>query len=208
MILLRATNLAAAYEGRRIFAGIDLNLGAGAYALVGPNGSGKSTLLRLLAGGQLPSAGSVAIAGYDLARSPLPARRALSYVPDDMPAYPFMTGREFLSFVASAKAVSLGVTVEALIDVFALAQHLDQRVGAISLGTQKKLLLAAGWIGQPQLLLLDEPSNALDAIARDALIERIRQDRAHAVILFASHDAEFIEATGATTIAMPALLAA
>ena len=206
MMLLEAHNLAAAYDGRTIFSGLALRLGPGVYALQGRNGSGKSTLLRLLAGAHRPAAGSITVAGHDLRREPLAARRALAYVPDETPAYPFMSGADFLRLVREAKGVGAEPVVEGLLDAFGLAPFLGQRFDAISLGTQKKLLLAAGWIGDPQLILLDEPSNALDAAARDALIARIREDRGRRVTLFASHDAEFVAATGATVIGLDSLI--
>jgi heme-transporting ATPase len=208
MTLLAAHDLAAAYDGRMVFSGLDLALGPGAHALTGHNGSGKSTLLRLLAGAQAPAAGRVTIAGLDLARDGLAARRQLSYAPDDNPAYPFMRGRELLTMVAAAKGVALGPVVDRLLAAFALSAQLDQRVDGLSLGTQKKLLLAAAWIGAPRVILLDEPSNGLDLAARDALVERIRLDAAQAAILLATHDEAFIEATGARVVTLPERAAA
>ncbi|MBN9304967.1 MAG: hypothetical protein BGO82_10340 [Devosia sp. 67-54] len=202
MTLLAAHDLAAGYDGRVVFSGIGLTLGPGAYALVGRNGSGKSTLLRVLAGAQQPMAGRVIVAGHDLARAPLAARRQLAYAPDDMPAYPFMRGRELLAMVAAAKRVTPGPVVEALLATFALLPYLDERVDALSLGTQKKLLLAAAWIGAPRVILLDEPSNALDTGARDALIGRIRSDAVGAAVLFATHDDAFVAATGAEVLTL------
>ena len=208
MTVLAARNLAAAYDGRTIFAGLDLDLAPGVYALTARNGTGKSTLLRLLAGAQRPSSGSVSIGGYDVAGDPFAARRLLSYEPNETPAYPFMTGAEFLRLVRGAKGAGADPVVDGLLDSFGLAPHLATRTDAMSLGTQKKLLLAAGWIGQPHVILLDEPSNALDAAARTALIARIRADADHAVILFASHDADFVAATGAKIIPPETLAAA
>src|SRR6185437_7938076 len=152
--------LAVAYAGRTIFAGLDLSLDAGTYALTGRNGTGKSTLLRLLSGAQRPSAGRVSIDGHDLVRDPIAARQRLSYVPDESPAYPFMTGAELLHLVSTARRAGPDPLVDELVTAFGLAAHLGARFDAISLGTQKKLLLAAGWIGRPRVILLDEPSNA------------------------------------------------
>lgn len=205
MILLDARGLAAAYDGRTVFAGLDLQLEPGAYALQGRNGSGKSTLLRALAGAHRPASGTVSIAGHDLQRVPLAARRALSYVPDESPVYPFMSGAEFLHFVAAAKSTEPDETASALIDTLGLAPYLHNRFDALSLGTQKKLLLAAGWIGAPQVLLLDEPSNGLDAGARDLLAARIAADSTDKAILFATHDNEFIARTGADTLSFEEL---
>lgn len=204
MTLLDARDLTAAYDGRTIFSSVSLALDPGIYALTGANGSGKSTLLRLLAGAQTPAAGTIQIAGHDLTRSPLAARRLLSYAPDDSPAYPFMTGAEFLRLVAAAKSATPGPAADSLVAAFGLAPFLGERMDALSLGTQKKLVLAAAWIGEPRVILLDEPSNALDDVSRRALIDRIAIDSARAAIVFASHDAEFIAETGATVLALPA----
>lgn len=198
MTLLAVHDLAAAYGGRRIFSGVNLDLGPGAYALTGPNGSGKSTLLRMLAGAQRPAQGKIVVAGHDLLRDPIAARGCLSYAPDDSPAYPFMTGSEFLRLVAAAKSTVPGPAADSLIAAFGLAPFLDERMDALSLGTQKKLVLAAAWIGDPQVILLDEPSNALDAASRVALVARIAIDAAKSVILFASHEADFVAETNAT----------
>jgi ABC-type multidrug transport system ATPase subunit len=205
MTLLDARDLAAAYDGRPVFSGVNLDLDPGIYALTGPNGSGKSTLLRLLAGAQRPAQGSIRIAGHDLVRDPVAARRQLSYAPDDSPAYPFMTGSEFLRMVAAAKSTTPGPIVDSLIAAFGLAPFLDQRFDGLSLGTQKKLVLAAAWIGDPRVILLDEPSNALDAASRAALVARAAIDSAKAVILFASHEAEFVAQTKARVLPLERL---
>jgi ABC-type multidrug transport system ATPase subunit len=203
--LLRCENLGASYDGRSIFSGVSLDLGPGAYALQGANGSGKSTLLRLLAGAQSSVAGSVWIAGQDLAREPLAARQTLAYVPDESPIYPFMTGNELLRFVAAAKRVTPGDELARLTTAFGLAAQMEQRFDAMSLGTQKKVLLAATAIGTSRVLLLDEPSNGLDTAARDVLANRILALSGEATILFASHDAGFVAATGATVLTMAQL---
>jgi ABC-type multidrug transport system ATPase subunit len=204
MIRLDARNLAAGYDRRTVFANLDLTLEPGAYALQGRNGSGKSTLLRVLAGAHRARSGTVTVAGHDLDRDPVAARRSLSYVPDESPVYPFMTGTEFLRFVATAKGASEADV--GLIDAFGLPPYMAERVDALSLGTQKKLLLAAGWIGAPQVLLLDEPSNGLDIAAREILAARIAADSADKAILFATHDAEFIAQTGARVLHLDALV--
>ncbi|HEY4200715.1 MAG TPA: ABC transporter ATP-binding protein [Devosiaceae bacterium] len=205
--LLRCTDLAAHYGGRTIFTAASLSLGAGAYALQGANGSGKSTLLRLLAGARQPTRGTVLIAGTDLDLKAEAARLLLSYVPDESPVYPFMTGREFLQFVAAAKRTTLGRAVQGLVSDFVLQPHLDTRFDAMSLGTQKKLLLAAAWIGEPRVMLMDEPSNGLDQATRDILAESLRATASTATVLYATHDADFIAATGASVITMNQIVA-
>jgi ABC-2 type transport system ATP-binding protein len=204
--VLVGEGLGAAYEGREIFGSLDCAFATGVHALRGTNGIGKSTLLRLLAGAQPADAGRVWIDGIDLRQAPEDAKRRLSYVPDESPIYPFMTGEELLHFVAAAKRGRIDATVDALIDGFDLARHLHTRFDAMSLGTRKKMMLCAAWIGAPRLLLLDEPSNGLDPASRDHLILAVRHWGRDNAILFSAHDEEFVSACGAAVIEMRSLL--
>ncbi|MHB8883908.1 MAG: ATP-binding cassette domain-containing protein [Methylovirgula sp.] len=199
-ILLKFDGLGASYGNRSVFDSASLALPAGLHALQGSNGLGKSTLLRLLAGAQLPDHGQIWINGASLTRSPQVARRALSYVPDETPIYPFMTGSDFLRFVAAVKKADLDATISNLINNFDLNPHLDTRFDAMSLGTQKKMLLCAAFIGAPKVLLVDEPSNGLDHASRGCLIGLFRAWRDRSAILFTTHDGDFITETGATPI--------
>jgi ABC-2 type transport system ATP-binding protein len=205
-ILLRCENLAASYDGRVVFRSANLALEAGLYALQGANGIGKSTLLRLLAGAQEPDCGEVWIGSTSLTRQPRAARRLLSYVPAESPIYPFMTGRDLLRFVASVKDAGLGEPITGIVDAFGLTTHFDTRFDAMSLGTQKKMLLCAGFIGAPRIILADEPSNGLDHVSRAHLAHLWDQSRGSGTVLFTSHDAAFIDEVGAARIAMEDLL--
>lgn len=133
--ILRFERLAASYGRRVVFTSASLALAAGVYALQGTNGSGKSTLLRLLAGAQPADKGEVWIDGASLTRSPRTTRQLLSYMPDESPIYPFMTGRELLQFVATVKKADASAAISDLIDDFGLLPHLDTRFDAMSLGT-------------------------------------------------------------------------
>ena len=206
--LLAGEGLRACYAGREIFAALDCAFATGVHALRGENGIGKSTLLRLLAGAQPADAGLVRIDGIDLARAPERAKMRLSYVPDESPIYPFMTGEALLHFVAAAKRTTIDATVDGLVGGFDLAPHLRTRFDAMSLGTRKKMMLCAAWIGAPKVPLLDEPSNGLDLDLRDHLIRLVRHCGRDNAILFAAHDEEFVSACGATVIEMRSLIGA
>ncbi|GAA4487520.1 ABC transporter ATP-binding protein [Gluconacetobacter asukensis] len=197
--------LLASVRGRTIFDGLGLDLGPGVHALRGENGIGKSTLLRMLAGAQPIEAGRVLIDGIDLMQAPEDARRRLAYVPDESPVYPFMTGEDLLRFVAAARRMAIGPDIRAMIGGFDLERHLRTRFDAMSLGTRKKMLLCAAWIGAPPVLLLDEPSNGLDRAARDDLARLLRQAGRDRMVLYASHDEDFIAASDAATIGMLSL---
>ena len=204
--MLRFEGLDKSYGERKIFHNTSYSLDCGVYALQGSNGIGKSTLLKLLSGAEALDAGEVWINGTSLIRSPLAAKQRLSYAPDDCPIYPFMTGRALLNFVAMTKKVELGPDILDLVHDFGLNVYLDTRIDAMSLGTQKKFLLSAAWIGDPQVLFLDEPSNGLDAEARE-LVVRLFQERQHrSTVLFSAHDADFVVATNATVLTMDHIL--
>jgi ABC-2 type transport system ATP-binding protein len=204
--VLACEGLGASYEGREIFRSLHCAFAAGVHALRGMNGIGKSTLLRVLAGAQPADAGRVWIDGIDLMQAPEDAKRRLSYVPDESPIYPFMTGEELLHFVAAVKRTGIDATVDGLIGAFDLDRHLRTRFDAMSLGTQKKMMLCAAWIGIPRVMLLDEPSNGLDLASRDHLIRLMQHWGRKSAILFAAHDEEFVSACGAAVIEMSSLL--
>lgn len=204
--MLRFEGLDKSYGERKIFHNISYSMDCGMYALQGSNGIGKSTLLKLLSGAEPPDAGEVWINGTSLIRSPLAAKQHLSYVPDDCPIYPFMTGRALLNFIAMTKKVELGPDILDLVHDFGLNNYLDTRINAMSLGTQKKFLLSAAWIGDPQVLFLDEPSNGLDVKARELLVHLFQERQHRSTILFSAHDADFVAATDATVLTMDHIL--
>ena len=101
--MLRCTGISKSYGNRQIFHDLNYHLASGIYAIQGRNGIGKSTLLGVLAGAIEADAGEVWINGISMNTSPLSARQRLSYVPDESPIYPFMSGHDLLDFVAMAK---------------------------------------------------------------------------------------------------------
>ena len=200
-ILLAAEGLSMRYGGQVVFEDLQLAFGAGAVALVGRNGAGKSTLLALLAGVEAPQAGRVLVCGHDLARGQ-GARAALAWVPDASVAYDFMTGDEFLRMVQALRGCA--GPHAALLEGFGIAAYLGARFGDMSLGTRKKFMLAAGLIGDAQVVLMDEPTNGIDADARAFLLDQIKARAHERLVLFSTHDRDLIALTGARVQALPA----
>ncbi len=198
--MLRFEQVCKSYGARRVLHNAGYHFALGAFALRGPNGVGKSTLLGVLGGALQADGGAVWIDGQSLRDAPAAARSRLAYAPDECPVYPFMSGRELLAFVAYAKRCALTPEVMEIVARFGLDMHLDTRCGAMSLGTQKKLMLAAAWIGNSRVMLFDEPSNGLDAAARLVLIELLLARSAASAILVSTHDHDFAQAIGATVI--------
>ncbi len=203
--MLDLQGVSKSYGSRTLFRDVTHHFGPGLFALQGPNGIGKSTLLALLSGAQPMDAGDVWVHGHSLRRTPVAAKRRLSYVPDECPVYPFLTGRQFLELVASVKRCALATPVIDLVEQFGLGPYIDIRFDAMSLGTQKKFLLTAAWIGDPSVMLVDEPDNALDAASTNLLAARYRDMAEEKLVLFSTHNREFAAAAGAEVVTLATL---
>ena len=158
--------------------------------LLGPNGSGKSTILRVLAGYLPPSAGTVRIAGIDMAADSLAARMQVGYVPEDAPLYDSMRVTEFLHFMATIKGVpgraqrgAVGAAAERL----ELGPVLGMAIGKLSRGYRQRVAIAQALVNDPPLLILDEPTNALDAYQVIAVRALVRSLAGRRTVLVASH---------------------
>lgn len=164
--IVLARDLVKAYGSRRVVDGVSFEVRANeVVGLLGPNGSGKSTILRMLTGYLKPTSGSVSVAGYDVVSHGLEARGRLGYVPEDVPLYTHMRVREFLEFmgrVRGAAGAGVGRTVDRAIERLALGRVRDMIIGKLSRGYRQRVAIAQALLGEPQLLVLDEPTNGLD----------------------------------------------
>ena len=136
-------------------------------ALLGPNGSGKSTLMRVLTGYISPTAGRVLIDGIDVAERPAAARRRIGYLPEQVSLYPELTVRRYLAFVAEVKGLrgrARSDAVDAAIQRCGLADVADRLAGKLSKGYRQRVGLAQAVIGDPDILVLDEPTVGLDPV--------------------------------------------
>jgi len=158
--------------------------------LLGPNGSGKSTILRVLAGYLPPSAGNVRIAGIDVAADSLAARMRIGYVAEDAPLYDGMRVVEFLHFMAAIKGVggrAARAAVSAAAEQLDLGPVLGMSIGKLSRGYRQRVAIAQALVNDPRVLILDEPTNALDAYQVIAVRALIRSLAGRRTVLVASH---------------------
>jgi ABC-2 type transport system ATP-binding protein len=158
--------------------------------LLGPNGSGKSTILRILAGYLQPTAGTVRIAGVDVASDSVAARQQVGYVPEDAPLYDGMRVGEFLRFMAAIKGLpgrAVHAAVAAAVARLDLAPVLGLPIGKISRGYRQRVAIAQALVNDPPLLILDEPTNALDAYQVIGVRELVRSMAGRRTVLLASH---------------------
>jgi len=181
--------------------GISLQVKPGeAVALLGTNGAGKTTLLRILATLLLPTSGSAVVAGFDAAREPAAVRRHLGYHAGSDPGfYARLTGGENLRFFGRLNHLSnsfLRARIPALVDRFELGSTLDRQVRTLSSGTIQRLSLVRAILHQPKVLLLDEPTRSLDALAAADFRRFLKSEvlaRQGTSLLFASHTLPEIE---------------
>jgi ABC-2 type transport system ATP-binding protein len=164
---------------------------------LGPNGAGKSTTMKMLAGFLAPSSGSAAVCGFDVQQQPILAKSQLGYLPEGASAYPDMTPRGFLGFVAAirgfdgaerAKRIAIAVERANLQDV------LEQPIDTLSKGFKRRVGLAQALIHDPKVLVLDEPTDGLDPNQKfevRRLIEAMAADKA---IVVSTHILEEVEA--------------
>src|ERR1700724_539427 len=178
---------------------LDLTVHRGeVFCLFGPNGSGKTTFLRMLAGYISPSAGRITVAGHDVVRDGLAAKRKIGYVPETVPLYGHMRVGEFLRFMARLRGVASGAVeaaVERVVHLLALGEVVRKPVRVLSRGYRQRTALAQALVHEPEILVLDEPTNGLDPRQIIEMRGLIRSLSGRHTILMSSHILTEIEKT-------------
>jgi ABC-2 type transport system ATP-binding protein len=186
-----ADQLTKWYGSRLAVDRVSLHVEAGAVmGLLGPNGSGKTTILRILTGYVLPSSGSARIAGFDVVDDALAARARIGYVPEDIPLYPWMSVRELLAFMARLKGLTgraVTSSIEAVIERLGLGDVRRVLIGKLSRGYRQRVAIAQALLGDPALLILDEPTNGLDPRQIIEMRGHIRALAGERTVLVTSH---------------------
>jgi Cu-processing system ATP-binding protein len=209
--LMQATGpVVVAMEGvRRTFGRVEavkdvsFTLSAGeTVALIGHNGAGKTTLMKLMLGLIRPTAGEVRVMGADPASRAFAARNALGFVPEHLGFNGALTGRETLAFYARLKGQARG-TIATLLERVGLSHAADRAVSTYSKGMRQRLGLAQALLGEPRLLLLDEPTTGLDPQLRRQLYEIVEELReSGACVLLSSHALTELEGRAGRIIIM------
>ena len=184
--LLTASQLSKTFGTFTAVNKVDIHINAGEMiALAGHNGAGKSTLMKMLLGLLTPTSGSISINGHSA--TSLAARQLIGYLPETVALYPNMTGFETLDFFADLKHVSRERNRELLTRV-GIIEAAKKRVGTYSKGMRQRLALAQALLGQPKILLLDEPTTGLDPASRADFYRILNELRAQGTaILLSSH---------------------
>jgi ABC-2 type transport system ATP-binding protein len=187
-MLLQTDHLTKNYGAFRALDALTLSLNPGEIlGLLGPNGSGKSTALRLLLGFLKPTSGHAAVAGHDCWRDGVNARRHVAYLPGELRLYENMTGRQLVSFLGRLRRQIAPPDVTAFL-AGRLEIDLDRPIVHLSSGMKRKVALLQVLLPRVPLIIMDEPTNALDPTMRDELLAQLKDARQRGqAVLFSSH---------------------
>lgn len=163
---------------------------------LGPNGAGKSTTMKLITNFVLPDFGQAFVNGYNVVKDPLKARESLGYLPENAPLYDDMSVLDFLGFVAEVRGLS-GATkkqnIDRVIELTALEKVIHQQTGTLSKGFKRRVALAQSIIHDPQVLIMDEPTDGLDPNQKFEVRQLIRQMSKDKVIILSTHILEEVD---------------
>jgi len=166
--------------------------------LLGPNGAGKTTLMKILTGYLEPDAGSVKIHGIDMLRDPEAAQRHIGYLPENAPLYGEMLVQEYLEMMAAMRGVPAETRRDRVIDAVratGLVDRVVQPIRTLSKGYKQRVGIAQAIIHQPQILILDEPTNGLDPAQIVEIRELIRRLAEKTTVMLSTHILSEVEAT-------------
>ena len=195
---LAISELTKAYGKQVVIRDLNLTVERGeVFGFIGRNGTGKSTTIGCMVGLKPFKKGRILIGGHDIQQDTIEAKKLLGYVPSEPSCYEMMTGREFLSFIASAfglTAEAFDTRIQELVARFDFNPvDLDRRIGHYSLGMKQKISLMSALVHDPLLWVLDEPTIGLDAPATAELAHTLRQQAKEGRSVFiTSHSIEFV----------------
>ncbi len=197
--MIEIHNLTKQY-GREALAlrGINLEIGAGMFGLVGPNGAGKTTLMRIVAGLLRPTDGRVTLFGHDMssAKGKLAAKEGLGYLPQEFGFYPELTAVQFLDYIAILKGIRSRVErqrqVAEALEKVRLTDQAQRKLKNFSGGMKRRVGIAQALLGEPRLLIVDEPTAGLDPEERVRLRNLLAEMAGRCTVILSTHIIEDI----------------
>lgn len=195
---IAVTELRKVYGGKAAVDGLTLSVPQGCfYGFLGPNGAGKTTTIRMLMGVAPPTSGVISILGLPLESHPVEIKRRIGLVPDETLLFDHLTGAEYIEFVARMYGIGRPMARERareLLDLFQLAGNERKLIAEYSKGMRKRVAMAAALVHRPELYLMDEPFEGVDAVGarlmKDLLLEQVRHG---ATVFLTSHVLEVVE---------------
>lgn len=196
--MIQVDRLTKFFGAKRAVDGISFSVARGeVLGFLGPNGAGKSTTMRMLTGFIPPSEGGVTVGGFDMVKNPIPAKRLIGYLPENAPAYADMTVHGFLDFAAELRGLRGDAKKQAVhraVEMCFLESVLHQSVDTLSKGYRHRTCFAQAVIHDPDVLVLDEPTDGLDPNQKYEVRNLIRRMGATKAIIFSTHILEEVDA--------------
>ena len=196
--MLEIHGLSKSYGSHKAVDNLSMRIANGEiHGFIGHNGAGKTTTLRSIAGIMQFEEGTITIDGHSIKEEPLACKKIMAYIPDNPDLYEFMSGIQYLNFIADIFGVDVSTRDERIhryTDLFEITNVLDDAISSYSHGMQQKLAIVSAWIHEPKLILMDEPFVGLDPKASHILKQMMREfcDQGNA-ILFSTHVLEVAE---------------
>lgn len=193
--MLTINNLVHVYgNGTRALDDVSLTIPTGMFGLLGPNGAGKSTLMRTIATLQTPTSGEIRFGDIDVIRQPELLRRTLGYLPQDFGVYPRVSAYDMLDHMAVLKGIADGKerkqTVEALLNQVNLWSVRKKALAGFSGGMRQRFGIAQALIGNPRLIIVDEPTAGLDPEERNRFLNLLAEIGENVVVILSTHIVE------------------
>jgi len=194
--MLELFEITKKYKDKLALNNISLTLDNGIYGLLGPNGAGKSTLMNVITGNIQPSSGNIIWNGKDIKQLKSEYRSILGYAPQQQGLYDSFSGRRFLSYMAALKGISkkeMPYEINRALSYVNMTEKADKAIGTYSGGMKQRILIAQAILGNPKLIILDEPTAGLDPKERVRIRERIETLSGDKIILVSTHVVSDIE---------------
>lgn len=196
--MIKVQNLVKYFGTKHAVDGVSLSVERGqVLGFLGPNGAGKSTTMRMITGFIPPTAGTVSVGGFDITEQPIQAKRLIGYLPENAPAYTDMTVHGFLHFAAEIRGLtgeSKTRAVNRVVEMCFLESVLHQSVETLSKGYRHRTCFAQSIIHDPDVLVLDEPTDGLDPNQKFEVRQLIRRMGEKKAIIFSTHILEEVDA--------------
>ncbi|WTD04527.1 ABC transporter ATP-binding protein [Streptomyces albidoflavus] len=204
--MLELIDITKVYKGgKRAVDGLSMTLGHGMVGLLGPNGAGKSSLMRIISTVTRPTSGTLRYEGTDLTADPDAIRRHLGYLPQDFGVYPHLTSREFLAYLAAAKGLSARsakARIEELLELVNLTEAVKRPLGAYSGGMLRRVGIAQALLGDPRVIVVDEPTAGLDPEERVRFRNLLSDLSADRVVMLSTHIVSDVESVASDIAVM------
>lgn len=196
--MIEIKNLQKSFGDFRAVDGVSFSVKPGeVLGFLGPNGAGKSTTMRMITGFLAPSGGEVLIAGTDVKVAPIAAKKRIGYLPEGAPLYSDMSPRNLLEFIAEAREVPAAERAKRIEEIAAkvhITGVLDQQIETLSKGYKRRVGLAQAIIHNPEILILDEPTDGLDPNQKHEVRQLIEEMSKDKVIILSTHILEEVDA--------------